>query len=97
MASTTVTLDLPDELLALLGSPEVVAARVRETLVLDLLRQARISQGRAAQLLGLTRWDILELMARHAIPSGPESAEEAQRDVEAARLGMRPATVDGGG
>ena len=87
MVSTTVTLDLPDEVLALLGPPETFAAKVRESLVLDLLRDARISQGRAAHLLGITRWDILDLMAHHAILSGPETAEEMDRDIEAARRG----------
>jgi hypothetical protein len=97
LAATTVTLELPEELVAMLGSPEAVAGRVREALVLDLLREARISQGRAARLLGVTRWDILELMARYAIPSGPETAEEAERDVAAAGLGVRRATIDADG
>ena len=85
MAAKTVTLELPEELVAMLGSSEAEAARARESLVLDLLRDARISQGRAAQLLGLTRADILDLMARYAIPSGPQTAEEVDREIEAAR------------
>ncbi len=96
VAATTVTLELPEELVALLGSPEAVAARVRESLVLDLLREARISQGRAASLLGVTRWDILELMARHCIPSGPETAEEMRQEIETARRFVRSASIDGG-
>lgn len=79
---TTLTLDLPEELLALLGSPEAAAARAREALVLDLLREARISQGKAARLLGITRWDILDLMARRQIPSGPETPEELEQEIE---------------
>ena len=65
--------------------------------MLDLLREARISQGYAARMLGITRWDILDLMALHAIPSGPETPEEMRRDVEAARLGVQSASIDGGG
>ena len=80
---TTLTLDLPEELIALLGSPEAAAARAREALVLDLLREARISQGKAARLLGITRWDILDLTARHQIPSGPETPEELEQEIEA--------------
>ena len=79
------TLELPDELLDLLGSPEVVAVKVREALVLDLLRDGRISQGQAARLLGITRWDVLDLMAQHGVPSGPESAEEMRQEIDAAR------------
>jgi hypothetical protein len=91
------TLDLPEELLTILGSPEELSARARQALVLDLLRDAEISQGKAAQLLGITRWDILDLMVRYRIPSGPETAEELERDIEAAWLGVRMATADAGG
>lgn len=85
MTTRTLVVELPEELVALLGSPEEAAARARAALVFELLREGRISQGKAAQLLGLTRWDILDLMARHGIPSGPDTAEEMRQDVEEAR------------
>ena len=97
MAATMVALELPEELVALVGSPEAVSARAREALVLDLLRHAEISQGFAARMLGITRWDILALMARHAIPSGPLTAEEVDREIKAAQLGVQSASIDGGG
>ena len=85
MASQTLTLEVPEELVALLGSPESVAARAKEALVLDLLREARISQGKAARLLGITRWDILDLMVQHQIPSGPATPEEWDEERETIR------------
>lgn len=94
MSTTTITVDLPTELVALLGSSEALAARARQSLVLNLLREAEISQGKAARLLGVTRHDILEFMARYQIPSGPETAEEADQDVDAARRGLRVAALD---
>ena len=59
MASQPITVDVPDQVVALLGSPEAVADGMRRALVLDLLWQGRIGQGRAGELLGITRWDIL--------------------------------------
>ena len=82
MATRTIELELPEDLVTLLGSPEAAASKAKEALVLELLREARISQGQAAQLLGLTRWDIVDLMARHQIPSGPETAEEMRQEIE---------------
>ena len=82
MATRTLTLEMPEEILALLGSSEVAAAKVREALVIELLREARIGQGMAAELLGLTRGEILNLMLERRIPSGPETAEEASREIE---------------
>lgn len=32
--------------------------------------------------LGLTRWDILDLMVKHGISSGPETEDELRREVE---------------
>lgn len=81
----TLTVELPGELVAELGSPEELAAQARRALVLDLLREGRISQGKAASLLGITRWDILDLMARYQIPSGPQTAAEMEQDIENAR------------
>jgi predicted HTH domain antitoxin len=85
MGTRTLSVELPDELVALLGTPEVAAARAREALVLDLLRQARISQGKAAELLGLSRWDLLELMVQHRIESGPETAVEMAQEIDEMR------------
>ena len=85
MANGTLTLELPEEMMALLGSPEAAAARAKQALVLDLLREARISQGRASRLLGVTRYDILDLMAQYEIRSGPETAEEMDQEIENAR------------
>ena len=82
MGTRTLRVEVPDELVAMLGTPEVAAVRAREALVLDLLRQARVSQGKAAELLGISRWDLLELMVEHRVESGPETAEEMTQEIE---------------
>lgn len=85
MAVSSVTVELPDELIQLIGSVDLTAERIREALVLDFLRAAALSQGQAARILGISRWDMLDLMARYRIPSGAQSAEEVRREVEGAR------------
>jgi predicted HTH domain antitoxin len=82
MATRMLTLEVDEELVKLAGSPEAAAAEAKQALVLHMLRDARISQGKAAELLGITRWDILDLMAKHNIESGPETAEEVRQEVE---------------
>ncbi len=91
------TVELPEELVVELGSREALAGRAKQALVLDLLRQGQISQGQAAALLGVSRWDILDLMARDHIPSSPLTAEEAERDVEVAERRTETAAVHAGG
>jgi predicted HTH domain antitoxin len=82
MGTQTVQLDVPDELMAILGSTDAAAAKARNALILEFLREARISQGLAARLLGITRWELLDLMAERQIPSGPATAEEMHQEIE---------------
>lgn len=56
MALKKVQIEIPEELLELVGvSPAKAGTKVREFIVMALLRQAKISQGKAASLLGLDR------------------------------------------
>jgi glutamate racemase len=96
VAAKTITLELPEELVDLLGPPDAIAGRVRESLVLDLLREAEITQGEAALLLGVTHYDILDLMVRYCIPSGPLTPEEAQQEIETALRFMSSTSADDG-
>lgn len=97
MADVVLPVELPAEIAALLGDTrEAAAAKARQAVVLNLLRDARISQGRAGELLGLTRHDIIDLMAAYDIPSGPETIEELRRDVEEAEEFLKRQASRGG-
>ncbi len=96
MATMTLRVEVPEELAELSDSTEELAVRAHRSLVLDLLRDGKIGQGRAARLLGISRWDVLDLMARYQIPSGPLTAEEVDRDLANARLGAASWRVDAG-
>ena len=82
MASRVLTLDLPEDVVALLGAPDEAAAEAKQLLVVELLRRGQIGQSRAAEVLGTTRWGILELMGRYDVLQGPETAEELERELE---------------
>jgi hypothetical protein len=58
-----------------------VPSRVRETLVMELLRLDRLSEAQAAAILGLARWKLLELMGRYDVPAVRMSAEELDREL----------------
>ncbi len=91
MSTAPLTIELPAEVLELLGSTETARAKTRQAIILQLLREGEISQGRAARLLGITRYGILDLMAKNQIPSGPQTPEEIDREIQAAlRLADEP-------
>lgn len=64
----TVTLDLPRELLELLGSEEEVKREAKQALVFDLVRRGRVSRAPAAELLGIPLAEFPALLAEYAFP-----------------------------
>ncbi len=52
-----------------------------ETLVMDLFRLDRLSEARAAAILELARWELLELMGRYDVPAVRMSEEELDREL----------------
>jgi predicted HTH domain antitoxin len=65
---TRLEVPVPDELLELLGSEEAAREYLRRAAVLDLVKREAISQGRAAELLGMSLWDFRDLIAESDIP-----------------------------
>jgi len=63
----TVPITLPRQFVALLGAPAQAAETAREYILLGLYVEGRISGGKAAELLGLTRRGFLSLLARKGI------------------------------
>ena len=81
-----VELELPDDAFGEDFDQETFCAKVREAAVMRLLREHRISQGKAAELLGLSRDQCLGLMASHGVPVvdlSPEKLELELRQAEA--------------
>ena len=66
-------------------SEEQATRAAREALVLDLLQRGKISQGKAAELLGLDRWELLELVAEHGLPLFPQTPDELRSDMRTLR------------
>jgi hypothetical protein len=85
MKMRKISFTIPADLAEHLGEPEVLAAKARKGFLLELVRDAEISSGKAAELLGITRWDMLDLMGEYCIPMGLRTEEDVDREFEAAR------------
>jgi predicted HTH domain antitoxin len=77
----TVELDLPDEVVAALAG-EDMTAKLREMFVMNLVREHRISQGKAAEILGISREEIFPLMSKHEVPVIDLPADELQPELD---------------
>jgi predicted HTH domain antitoxin len=80
-----VTIDLPAELLALLGSEEEAKQGAKVALILDLVRRGKLSRAKAAELLQMPLWGLPELLAQYRIPWFDYSPEELRQDLETLR------------
>jgi len=73
-------LELPEELAEALRK-EDLASKAREALVMELLREHRISQGKAAELLGINRTELFPLMTRYEVSVVDLTAEELRSEL----------------
>lgn len=76
-----VELELPEELLAALRV-EDLTSKAKEALVLELLREHRISQGKAADLLNLSRDELFPLMTKYQVPAIDLTDEELGQELQ---------------
>ncbi|MGH2353255.1 MAG: UPF0175 family protein [Chloroflexota bacterium] len=84
-ASQLVQVELPAEVVNEFGSAEAAAERLRQFAVMDLLRQHKISQGRAAELLDVSYPRLWDLMAEWDIPVSDLTEEELDHDLATLR------------
>jgi hypothetical protein len=74
--------ELPEEVLLGFGWAEgEVPRRVREALLMDLLRLDKLSEAQVADMLCLDRWELLEMMGRYRIPAIRMSREALQQEL----------------
>ena len=74
-------MELPDDLFAQLRNEEI-EAKVKEALVMELLREHRLSQEKASEILGLDRHELLNLMAKYQVPVIDLTAEELKSELQ---------------
>ena len=80
---TIVQVPFPDDVFASLRkSPVEVEREVRLAAAIDWYRRGLLSQGRAAQLAGLSRAELLDELAARKIDVFRVDLEELKREVE---------------
>jgi predicted HTH domain antitoxin len=69
MSDLKVEIELPHDLLIALNVPVgQVGTKVKEWLVLALVQDGQISTGKAAEILGMTRGQCMDMLRQHRIP-----------------------------
>ena len=85
-----VQLDFPVDILGALDvTQSQLAARMKELIVLELYRERHVSSGKAAELLGMTKYQFVQVAAQHDIPYFDQSADEVTAEVAASEQAGR--------
>jgi predicted HTH domain antitoxin len=76
---------LPERVVELLGpSPEEAVRELQILAFIELFRRGEVSSGWAAERLGISRWDFIQLLGKHDVPYINISEEELEREIQAA-------------
>ena len=76
-----VVVEVPEEAMELFGEgPERFGHRMYEAAVVRWYDEGRISSGRAAAMLGISRADFLDLLARYQVSPFQYSAQELKEE-----------------
>lgn len=59
----------------------VLEGGVRRSFVLRLVEDGIVSQGKAAELLGMSRVELLDVMAAHGIPAANYTVEDLRQEL----------------
>jgi len=66
-------------------SPEGLEESLKKMIVLELVRKGRLSSGKAAELLGMSRWEFMDLMTEYNVPMTDLTSEELDEQLEILR------------
>ncbi len=75
------TLELPDEVVKHMSDKEL-AEKAKEALVMELLREHQVSQGKAAEILEISRYDLFDLMSKYRISVIDLTPEELEAELK---------------
>lgn len=81
----TISVDLPDDLINIFKIRERdFPSIVRETLSIELYREGLISIGKAAEIAGVSIWEMQEIFAKRKVPVNfyPEDLEKDIRTLK---------------
>lgn len=75
-----ISIELPEEIVELFSEEELEASLIKWA-VLELVRIGKLSSGKAAEILGMTRWEFMDLMSDYDIPMADFPEEELERQL----------------
>lgn len=86
MSMLTVELQIPSDVTNWLNvSKTELPYALQNLIAMGLFREGHISAGKGAEILGIRKWDFIQLLSKHGVVYIDLSPEEALSDIEAIR------------
>lgn len=90
MDTVDITITMPRTLLSILETPRITSVqRIKELIALELFREQEISAGKAAEILGIHKYEFIDLLAKHKIPYFQYTIEEVISEVADVQKAMK--------
>lgn len=77
----TQTLNILKLLFGYWKSKKTAERKITQAVVLELLREGKITSGKAAEFLNMSRWDFMKLMSEHNIPMADFNSGELESQI----------------
>lgn len=82
VSNMLIKMELPRELLGVLDVSETdLGPKLKILIALELVREGRISTGKGAELLGVSKADFIRLLSEQDIPYFNETADELTEQI----------------
>ena len=82
---TTITIEVPEDLLeGLAESPDEFGREIRLAAAIHWYSRGQVSQGKGAEIAGLSRRDFIEALGRAEVPACQTTSDELNEEVERA-------------
>lgn len=83
MDTLTVSLELPRDLLDALDVPQKqLSMRLRTLITVALFQEGKLSTGKGAEILGISKLEFIQLLSKHGIDYFTESPSELTAEVK---------------
>tara|TARA_Y100000310_G_scaffold218460_1_gene219762 strand:- start:7457 stop:7720 length:264 start_codon:yes stop_codon:yes gene_type:complete len=78
----TTTFQLPQILFDYWKPKKKAEKKITEASVLELVKEKKISPGKAAELLNISRWNLMKLMSQHNLAIADFSPQELKTQIK---------------
>jgi len=82
MPDKKILIKMPTDIIPIFTKKEEeLANKIKELAVIELFREGKISSGKAADILGMQRFEFIRYISRQGIPYFDMDKEELERDI----------------